>query len=384
MKGTLNASFIEATAVEATQPILAILLVIIIVVSAVANTLIMLGIYSDSRMQTPTNTLILSQSVADLGTTVFVIPCALISVACGGWRLGDIMCAVNAFLNMYLTAITVLNLTVIGIDRYFAIVHPAHHKISRKKAIYVVVFVWALALLPGLPLLALLSDKVILVYFPGFFVCGQEFLYPTGQIELGVIILICTLFVAIPLLVILFCFKKIFRVTRDKKHRICPCAMSNAQKIAIQVYAKSAYTSMYVIITSLLQVFPACFTMLLVGFQAITIPEGLASTFKIVMWSHCFVKPIIYAARQRYFSRRILNFYKSPCCRGMRARSFFDRCILIRIKHQSHECESRKTSLNGRFPQTSRNRSISVNLKSMLQVTRRQSNDSKLRDFSEI
>ena len=51
-------------------------------------------------------------------------------------------------------------------------------------------------------------------------------------------------------------------------------ALSNTQRLAINVYASSASMSKIVIGTSLIQVFPACFAMLLDGLQVGYIPPA--------------------------------------------------------------------------------------------------------------
>lgn len=290
-------------------------LVIIIVISLGGNLLLVYAVYSDVRMRTSTNFFIVSQCMADLGTTMLVIPFALFAVINEGWILDEISCIANGFFNMYFTIVTLLNLAVIAFDRFFAIVKTSHHTIKKTEANFIIFLVWGLSMLGAVPWLTLFSKRVDTVFLPGFYICGQEYVHPVRTAELATLIAQTVCFAFLPFLAIVYSFYHIIKVVRGNRHRVFPAALSNAQKIATQVYAKSAYTSMMVIVTSLMQVFPACFTMTFEGLLVVHIPYALETSLKWIMWCHCCIKPLIYFRKNRKWSRKFRDYLRKVLLR---------------------------------------------------------------------
>lgn len=283
-------------------------LTLVMLASLVGNSIVVHAIYADIRMRTATNVLIASQSVVDLGTSVLVIPFALVSVGCDGWIFGVEFCAANGFFNLYFTQITVLQLVIIAFDRYLVIVKPSCRAINLTDAIKLTLVAWIVSFLGSFPWLPLLTNHVQVVYFHGFYVCAKRYSHPVLGAQLFCVIFVITVFAVLPLFFIFYSYYRINRVIHLNKHRISPVSLSNAQKMAINVYAKSASTSKIVIGTSLLQVFPACFMMLLDGLQVDPFPNDVKTAAKWIMWCHCAVKPIIYATKSGMWAKTIRKY----------------------------------------------------------------------------
>ncbi|XP_058958061.1 uncharacterized protein [Pocillopora verrucosa] len=238
-------------------------LTFVMLASVAGNSIVIHAVYADIRMRTATNVLIVSQSVVDLGTSVLVIPFALVSVGCDGWIFGVEFCAANGFFNLYFTQITVLQLVIIAFDR------------------------------------------------------------------------------------------------------VSPVSLSNAQKMAINVYAKSASTSKTVIGTSLLQVFPACFMMLLDGLQVGRFPDDVKTAAKWIMWCHCAVKPIIYATKSRMWAKTIRKYLLLfPLVSALSRMDLemaplskvADRVKNYRLSRRIHSVEGNENDTTGTLQQTSQER----------------------------
>lgn len=290
-------------------------LAIVMLASIVGNAIVIHAVYLDVRMQTATNMLIVSQSLSDFGTSVLVIPFTLVSVGADGWILGERFCIANSFFNLFFTQVTVLQLAIIAFDRYLVIVKPLLRAIKSRDAIKLVVSAWVVGFFGAFPWLPLLTNYVKVEYFPGFHVCGQRYLHPLGDLALFNLVFLLLVYAVLPLFIILYCYYQIGKVIHRNNQSVSPLALSNSQKLAMNVFASSASTSKIVIGTSLIQVFPACFVMLLDGLQVGDIPYGLETALKWIMWCHCVVKPIIYASKSSMWTeiiRKYLN--KFPFC----------------------------------------------------------------------
>lgn len=305
----LLASHVAMTSSMTSKVFKIIPLALVMLASIVGNSIVIHAVYADLRMQTATNILIASQSIVDLGTSVLVIPLALISVGCDDWIFGEKFCAANGFFNLFLTQITVLQLVIIAFDRYLVIVKPSRRAIDIRGAVKLTATAWCVSFLGSFPWLPLLTDRAEVVFFPGFYVCAQRYLQqPMGGLEWFFVTVTIAIFAVLPLVLIFYIYYQINKVIHLNRHRVSPVSLSNAQKLAINVYAKSASTSKVVIGTSLLQVFPACFILLLDGLRVGPFPYDLETAVKWIMWCHCVVKPIIYAAKSRVWARVLRSY----------------------------------------------------------------------------
>ena len=312
----LSVAFDASIASSVTAKVFKILpLTFITLASSIGNAILIYAVYADVRMRTATNMLIASQGIADLGTSILVMPFALVSVAADSWILGEKFCMANAFFNLFFTQTTVLHMTIIAFERYLVIVKALLCEISLLRATGLAAFAWGLSFLTSLPWLDWTTDQATVEYFEGYYVCGIRYHPPVRGLALIYVTLIILLFALLPLVFITFCYHQIRKVIRKKNHSVCPMAQSNAQKLAINVYANSALTSKFVIGTSLIQVFPACFLMLLDGLGVGCIPRDLRTGFKWVMWCHCFVKSTIYASKNPAWRKTIRGYLqKIPFC----------------------------------------------------------------------
>ena len=350
------ATDVAMTSSTASKVLKIIPLALVMLASIAGNSIVIHAVYADIRMQTATNILIVSQSVVDLGTSVLVIPFALISVGYDGWIFGDKFCVANGFFNLYFTQVTVLQLVIIAFDRYLVIVKPSRRAIDIKDAMKLTGIAWCVSFFGSFPLLPLLTNRVEVVFFPGFYVCAQRYLrQPLGGLELFSVIVTIAVFAVLPLVLIFYSYYQINKVIHLNRHRVSPVSLSNAQKLAINVYAKSASTSKVVIGTSLFQVFPACFILLLDGLGVGPFPHDLEITVKWIMWCHCVVKPIIYATKSRVWARIIrsylvtLPFFSSMIGIGFKVTSFStvaDRVKKYRLSRRRNT--ARQTNLKGR------------------------------------
>ena len=328
----LSLAFDASIASSVTAKVFKILpLTFITLASSIGNAILIYAVYADVRMRTATNLLIASQGIADLGISILVMPFALVSVVADGWILGEKFCMANAFFNLFFTQTTVLQMTIIAFERYLVIVKPLLLEISLLGATGLAASAWGLSFLTALPWLDLTTDQATVEYFEGFYVCGIRYHPPVRGLALIYVTLLILLFALLPLVFITYSYHHIPKVIRRKNHCVCPMTLSNAQKLAINVYASSALTSKFVIGTSLIQVFPACFLMLLDGLGVGSIPRDVKTGFKWVMWCHCFVKPAIYASKSSAWGKTIRGYLQkfrfcSLLLKAKAVRGIYDHC----------------------------------------------------------
>ena len=125
---------------------------LILVVSLVANSLIVLIVYKTPTLRKPINMLIANMAMSDLLYPIFLFPVRLTELHVGSWligsTLGQVLCKIHAFLADISTLVSIQSLVLISVDRYAAVVVPLRSPlISRKVCRCLIVGTWILAVL---------------------------------------------------------------------------------------------------------------------------------------------------------------------------------------------------------------------------------------------
>ncbi|XP_068447079.1 trace amine-associated receptor 13c-like [Clinocottus analis] len=125
------------------------LLAAISLLTVTLNLLVIISISHFKQLHTPTNALLLSLAVSDLVVGLLVMPINGLLHLETCWLLGDMMCAVIAYVSFCLISVSVGNMVLISIDRYVAICDPLLYatKITLKKAKTSICLCWACSLL---------------------------------------------------------------------------------------------------------------------------------------------------------------------------------------------------------------------------------------------
>ena len=99
-----------------------------VIVIVGGNILVMITILNFEQLQTPTNYLVFSMSVADLLLGMVVMPPNMIESLEKCWYFGDFLCKFHASVDITLCNASVLHLTCISIDRFCAVTKPLQYQ----------------------------------------------------------------------------------------------------------------------------------------------------------------------------------------------------------------------------------------------------------------
>ena len=144
---------------EITYTILGILIVIILI-SAIGNTLVLYIIYNVPSLQSISSFLVANLAITDLCMAVLRLPMVGVTTVNHGWKLGPELCTAMGFLDGILTKEQVMALLCIGINRYIAVHRPTFYSSSKNKRFckWCVIFGWLYSLAWSLPPLFGLGD----------------------------------------------------------------------------------------------------------------------------------------------------------------------------------------------------------------------------------
>ena len=131
--------------------LLSILYGSISLVTVIGNVLVILVVCKNKGMQTVTNFFIANLSVADVMIGIFSTPFQFQAALLQRWDLPAFLCLVAPFVKELTVNVSIVTLTVISIDRYFAILHPLRPRCSRRVAAGVMILVWTFSLISAIP-----------------------------------------------------------------------------------------------------------------------------------------------------------------------------------------------------------------------------------------
>ncbi|KAK9956850.1 hypothetical protein ABG768_014559 [Culter alburnus] len=103
-------------------------MVLMILITVFGNLLIIISISHFKHLQSPTHLIVRSLAASDCLLGSLVMPYSMVRSVEGCWYLGDFVCKVHSSLDMTFCISSILHLSLIAIDRYWAICDPLRYK----------------------------------------------------------------------------------------------------------------------------------------------------------------------------------------------------------------------------------------------------------------
>ncbi|XP_071541808.1 QRFP-like peptide receptor isoform X2 [Panulirus ornatus] len=127
------------------------------VVGVLGNALIIFTICRYRRLKTTTNVFLASLASADLLLILICIPVKLARLFSYTWTLGEVLCKMIYYLQALSAICSVLTLTTMSIERYYAIVYPmrAQYRCTISQAKRLSAALWLLAMILACPVVLL-------------------------------------------------------------------------------------------------------------------------------------------------------------------------------------------------------------------------------------
>ncbi|XP_039605620.1 trace amine-associated receptor 1-like [Polypterus senegalus] len=133
------------------RPLLYTITWTVILLTIVGNLLVIISISHFKQLHTPTNYLILSLAITDLLMGGFIMPQKMSQIIDTCWYYGDFFCKFYLGTVIMLSTASIIHLSVISLDRYYAVCHPLSYKVvvTVSVTVYFILISWILSALTG-------------------------------------------------------------------------------------------------------------------------------------------------------------------------------------------------------------------------------------------
>uniref|UniRef100_A0A8C2ESE6 Trace amine-associated receptor 4-like n=1 Tax=Cyprinus carpio TaxID=7962 RepID=A0A8C2ESE6_CYPCA len=188
-------------------------LVLMILTTVFGNLLIIISISHFKQLQSPTHLIVRSLAASDCLLGSLVMPYSMVRSVEGCWYLGDFVCKVHSSLDMTFCISSILHLSLISVDRYWAIFDPLRYKIrvTNNTVTVFTTFIWLFSFLYSFSIVFSGVNKIGLESFIMQFYCVGSCVLVFNK-QWGIICPILTFF--LPGMIMSSLYIKIFYVAR--------------------------------------------------------------------------------------------------------------------------------------------------------------------------
>ncbi|XP_030638368.1 trace amine-associated receptor 13c-like [Chanos chanos] len=277
---------------------------VIILLTVFGNLLVIISVCHFKQLHTPTNLLILSLAASDFLVGFFVMPFHSVLLIESCWLFGFHLCNFFSTVSVQVTTLSVHNVTLIAVDRYFALSNPFLYSkaVSLNVMIFVVSLFWITSIFYSFAIL----------YTGGLFheriqCSGECFINIAGEWPIVDLILVLVL----PCSVIIVLYVRVFAIVRRhanairraKKQQITENTKYTTDSLTSEIKAAKALTIL--VLVFLVCLVPFYLYMLIAGSISITLLYKVANNIATLFYLNSSLNPIIYAFSYSWFKKSI-------------------------------------------------------------------------------
>ena len=301
---------------------------LIITASLIGNSLIIAVVTRTKRMQTFSNILICNISVADLMITLLPMSWEVVRLAKYNddtWPLGKFMC-VFAHLFIYISvAATAMSLMATSIDRFYLIARPQDYKLKTSHHRYVILGIWLISFLFGLP--TTFAQKVVKIKSTEKYACIEQWqspFHPEDSPKIYTTFLFTFLYV-LPLASMAVLYSKLccnlwLRLNPD---------FTTSERRKKSIARKKRIVIMLIIIVMIFAIgwFPIFLLQFLVYFHPhyiqcpLDVPDAFVFTGFFLEYLSCALSPLVYFTFSSSYREGLAGLFFSPRRRRLRERN---------------------------------------------------------------
>ncbi|XP_060901730.1 trace amine-associated receptor 1-like [Labrus mixtus] len=298
-----NASCLRTVYPMPLRVALYVILGVIIILTVCGNLLVTFSVAYFKQLHTPTNYLIFSLAMSDLLLGIIVMFPGMIRYIETCWYFGDLFCKVYMSSDVTLSTASIINLSFISVDRYYAVCQPLLYrsKISVNVVLIMILISWSISVVVGFGTIFLkLNILGVEEFYYKHVVCeGGCVLFQSGVSSTVSSVISFYL----PGIIMVGVYVKIFLVAQTQFRSIQNAGCVNSVKISNTSQTKATKTLAIIMGVFLCFWTPFFIVNIIDPYVGYLIPPELFETLLLLGYLNSTVNPMIYAFFYSWFRK---------------------------------------------------------------------------------
>ena len=191
-----------------------VFLTCLIILAFAGNVVVCTTVLKSARLRTVPNMFITNLAVSDILMAVVCMPISLHVLISGEWPFSSVVCDVQGFFVFSFGIVSQVNMSVIAVNRYFAVCRPFDCKVifTKRNVLFMIALLWLLPSIASVPPLAGWG------YYA--FNAGKAFCIYPFDVNMIYTTIIEILFIAFPMGLIAFSYTKCFFAIRSSNRQV--------------------------------------------------------------------------------------------------------------------------------------------------------------------
>ncbi|XP_031561749.1 muscarinic acetylcholine receptor M3-like [Actinia tenebrosa] len=281
------------------------ILLLIGLIAIGGNLLVVISIYRNPSLRTITNYFVLSLSVTDILYPVLGLTLTIAWSIKSRFAFGHNMCFMQALISISLNLISAATIVLMAVNRYVCVCKPQYYKkiYNIKTCLIMIGSVWIATF--TLPILLVAKSFWVVEFIPEKILCG--YFYNNKDIVVSVTTnTILSIALVIPVVIIIYCYYKVFQKIRQHKKNIAPASNPSSLRTSVQEI-RVTWTMFAVLVGYCLAWSPALLFILATNLTNVNVPRQyhLVVTYTVACGSA--INPVIYGLLNTAFRREFLK-----------------------------------------------------------------------------
>ncbi|CAH2057388.1 unnamed protein product, partial [Iphiclides podalirius] len=296
---------------------------VVFIVGLVGNALVCIAVYRNHTMRTVTNYFIVNLAVADFMVILFCLPATVLWDVTETWFLGDSLCKILLYFQSVSVTVSVLTLTFISLDRWYAICFPLEFKSTTSRAKTAILIIWAISLIFNTPELVVLTTvKTVPLRFELEYLVQCMAIWSSTSDLVWHIVKVLFIY-TIPLLLMTIAYHQIVRVLWRSDNipgQAETIKLASAEQTQLRSRRKAAKMLVAVVVMFAVCYFPVHLLSVLrytLDMEQNDVITCLALLSHVMCYANSAINPLIYNIMSGKYRR---EFRRAFCCSGKRLR----------------------------------------------------------------